>query len=47
VKEVFGVAMLKKALSIALLVSSISTAYALDNGRYNIVSSGKKEDANI
>ena len=31
--------MLKEALSMTLLVSSISTAYALDNGRYNIVSS--------
>lgn len=31
--------MLKKALSIALLMSSISTAYALDSGRYSIVSS--------
>ncbi len=31
--------MLKKALTITVLVSSMSTAYALDDGRYNIVSS--------
>jgi GH35 family endo-1,4-beta-xylanase len=31
--------MLKESLSFALIVSSVSTAYALDNGRYNIVSS--------
>jgi pectate lyase len=31
--------MLKKALSISLFVSSIPTVYALDNVKYNIVSS--------
>ncbi|MEJ2694736.1 MAG: RICIN domain-containing protein, partial [Candidatus Thiodiazotropha sp.] len=34
-----GIALIKGSAAIALLVSSISTAYALNDGRYNIVSS--------